>query len=452
MKYLGGFFFGVLMMMAVFPLQTAALTPDEIGSSTAVLMDAETGQVLFDKNMNLKAYPASTTKIMTGLLVCENCSSSETVTVNQSALDIDEWDSANIALIAGEQLSVDSAMYALILPSANDAANALAEHVSGSQQKFVQLMNERAAQIGAVNTHFANAHGLHDDDHYTTAYDLALITRYASHNPTFMTYYGAGTHTIPATNLQPIARPFTNYQYMTVKESQFYDPAVLGGKVGYTREAKHTMSTVARKYGRTLVCVVMGSPGRYDKFDDTQKLLDYGFNEFRTVTLSGNQFADQTVPMKEGGTVSFHSQGDFTALLRNDISISDIQIHCDLPEVFLSTDIIPTSVEVLIPKVDDTLPTLLGTQPLVTDFDLEGLTPVSLAIKPSVEKKDTSFPVPSFFYMGLVLFGVLCLQFLLLGLRQYTLKKRRQRRMKRLQQRMRYARPEPRNGPGHRIA
>lgn len=266
----------VVLMISRYTLAASAISGADITSETAVLMDAETGEVLFEKDMNKRMSPASVTKIMTGLLAVEQTLPQEIITVSDAATDLPPG-SSYIALSPGERLSVKDALYALMLPSANDAANALAEHISGSQQGFVALMNHRAKEIGAFNTNFENAHGLDSDNHKTTAYDLALITREAINNEDFLIYSGMGNYTMPATNIAA-ERGFVNQQYMLVDTSRFYNSDVIAGKVGYTRMAGHTMSTVAVRDGRVLICVVMNT-SRDDKYYDTEKLLTFGFDE-----------------------------------------------------------------------------------------------------------------------------------------------------------------------------
>lgn len=438
MKNITAFLFLFITAFMLLTINTHALSEEDISSFYAVLMDAKTGQVLYDKNMSQRAYPASTTKIMTGLLVTENCSMNDYVTVSESALDIDEWNSSNIALSTGEKLPVDSAMYALFLPSANDAANVLSEHVAGTQQDFAQMMTQRAHAMGAFNTQFQNAHGLHDDNHYTTAYDMAVITRCAIQNQTFLKYFGTPAYTIPGTNHQPIERPFTNYQYMLVKETRFFDPSVIGGKVGYTTEAQHTMSTVAEKYGRTLICVVMKSPNRYDKFYDTEKLFQYGFEEFREISLPASRFSNVTVDMigdeNASGAVSFYSDSDFTALLHRDYNLDDITIDYAFPEYFGVGDTIPTSVNITIDPKKNTLPAFLGIQPLVADISLDipsSAVPVSAPIN---TKPAATSP---WIYLLYVFLGLFAGVMLLMLRRVYVLKKRHRQRIERLNRRIR---------------
>ncbi|MDR2932335.1 MAG: D-alanyl-D-alanine carboxypeptidase [Oscillospiraceae bacterium] len=297
------FIFLFAALYAVFGgIGAGALSPDDITAQSAVLIDADTGQILFGKNMDESMHPASITKIMTGLLAMESLSPSDIITVSDDAVDIPR-DSSHIALTSGEELSVEDAMYALILPSANDAANALAERIAGSQSAFADMMNEKARAVGAVNTNFVNAHGLSDARHLTTALDMALITKAALETPGFLKYFGTGRYTMPATNKQAEERPFSNYQYMLLPEMWVYNPDIIGGKVGYTKEAGHTMSTAASKHSRTLICVVMND-GKDEKFYDTQALMDYGFDDFRLVTvpIPLNEIEALSAPVMENGS------------------------------------------------------------------------------------------------------------------------------------------------------
>lgn len=364
-------FIAIFVFAGSFPAFASAVELGDIISEAAVLMDAETGQILFDKNIDKMMYPASTTKIMTALLVAEKCDMEEIATVTKSAIDIDVWGSSNIALLEGEELPVDSLMYALMLPSANDAANVLAEHVAGSQRDFAQMMTERARAIGAFDTRFANAHGLHDPTHYTTARDLAAITREAIKNPVFMKHFGSGTHTIPSTNLQPEARPFTNYQYMLVDTTRFYDSDVIGGKVGYTSEARHTMSTVASKDGRTLICIVLDSPNRYNKFTDTQKLLSFGFDEFTEISIAKERFPGFSTQILDGdneiGAVDFYSASDFKALLHNSLDPTAIQISYSHDRPFEADESVAAFAEFSAASDDPSIPNLIGRAYLEAD-------------------------------------------------------------------------------------
>ena len=189
----------------------------------AILMDALTGTVLYEKNANHTFYPASITKIMTGLLAAEHCSLDEVVTYSHDAVYTVPHGYANIAAVEGEQMTVEDCIYALLLPSANDAANALGEHISGSIDAFAQMMNERAAQLGAKHTHFVNPSGIHNEEHWTTPYDMAMIMRGCALNETFMQIDSAQTYVLPPTQMQEEERPMANLHRMLFSTKEEYD-------------------------------------------------------------------------------------------------------------------------------------------------------------------------------------------------------------------------------------
>ena len=261
----------------------AAPTDPAVKSETAVLINADTGQVLYKKDMDKRMYPASITKIMTGLLALEKGELNDTVKMSDAVIDDIEKDSANIALDYDEEITLEQALYAVAVASANDAANGIAETVGGTMDDFVRMMNEEAAGLGAVNTHFNNANGMPDDNHYTTARDMALITAKALKAPGFAEIFGTKRYTIPPTNKQPEAR-IINSSNRFLNGDMPYEGMLLS-KAGWTYEAQHTLVTAARRNGITLVAVVMKSSVSTDKWADTTALLDYGFNELLPVTL-----------------------------------------------------------------------------------------------------------------------------------------------------------------------
>jgi len=366
----------LLFLAAVFfcfPVWAGALTVNEIDSEAAVLVDADTGQVLFQKNPHRIMNPASTTKIMTGLLITELCDMDDVAVATKSALAIDEWNSANIALIEGEEMTVGDLLYGIMLPSANDASNVLAEHTAGSQADFAELMTQRARLIGAVDTRFQNAHGLTDEMHYTTAYDMALITREAAQNPLFMKYFGAPAHVIQPTNLQPHERSLSNFQYMLVPESNFYDPYVTGGKIGYTHAARHTMSTIKVRDGRALIAVVLGAPDRDAKFYDTEKLFDFGMHEFIDVVIVSGDVGFETEIIGAGGDtgpIVFRADKDFKALLHKSIDPGSIEISYSHEGPFRVGDNIEAYASFNISPQNPAVPSLLGSMKLVADYSV----------------------------------------------------------------------------------
>jgi len=436
---------GILLAVPFFVFDASALSESDITSRGAVLIDADTGQVLFDKGMDQRLYPASITKIMTGVLVGENADLRQTLTVSQTAVDIDEPDSASIDLVPGEEMTVDDAMYALMLQSANDAANALAEHVGGAQEAFVAMMNQKCAAIGAKNTHFTNPHGLHDNDHYTTPHDMALITRYALGCPEFMRYFGATAHTIAPTNKHAAPRELTTYQYMLDSESDYYYEAVFGGKIGFTDEARHTMSTVAQRGGRTLICVVMYSGDRQSKYEDTKSLLDFGFDEFVPVTIAKEEFSGFTVPIEQDGSpvgsAAFSSSRDFYALVHNSADAKKIEIVLENPTAFETRDSnITCKAAFAVETPQPNVPTLLGTQPLTAEIELAeevfAFHQVEIQPEDPVEETAALFKANQ---MVAVAAGVLCLLLLwaLAEARNRAVRRRTQRRLELIRSRNR---------------
>ncbi len=291
----------------------------QIISQTAVVMDANSGQVLYQKDMHQKMYPASITKIMTVLLAVENTDPSDIIIMSHDAVFSVGRDTSHIALDEGEQLSVEQACYAAMLPSANDACNGIAELVAGSMDEFAKMMTSRAKSLGANNTNFVTTNGLHDDNHYTTAYDMALITKAAASNPQFMKYCGAVYYEMAPTNEQPEVRNFHQLHRMMQPTTYQYDD-VIGGKTGFTDQAQHTMVTIAKRGDVKLVVVVMNSPAQNDKYKDTTALLDYCFDNFYSVNVDATEYASDFVA-PEGDTVSPNTQ---QIMLHNSLTVDDI--------------------------------------------------------------------------------------------------------------------------------
>lgn len=275
----------VLLFAGMLP--AAAEEELSLASQAAVLMDADTGAVLYQKNMHEALYPASITKVMTALLAMQALKPEEILTVSQTAVNAVPRTSSHISLLPGERLTVEQAMYAIGMESANDAANVLAEAVSGSLEAFAQLMTETAAQLGAKNTHFANANGLPDSSHTTTAYDMALITAAAWKQEGLKKYFSTVDYTFTATNLSA-ARTFKNKDRL-LPGGQYYYDGVEMAKTGWTTAAQGTFVAVVKKGDVTLVAVTLKSPLLEDKYRDTHKLMDYGFSHYSRVKLSGER-------------------------------------------------------------------------------------------------------------------------------------------------------------------
>lgn len=284
-----------------------------IEGEAAVLMDVYTGAVLYSKNADKQLYPASITKIMTLLLGAENLNSKDPLIVSQSAAYGIEPGSSSIYADTNEEFTVEQALMAVALESANEMSLAIAEEVSGSSKKFVELMNERANNLGCTGTHFNNPNGLPDETHYTTAGDMAKIAQAAWNNIECRKYISTDYYEIPPTNVQPETRYMLNHHKMMKGRDYAYD-GVLGGKTGYTTVAGNTLITYAQRDNTTLVAVVMKSIN--GAYSDTAALLDYGFNNFeqlRIAVANENPVPVQTLPSEKyllnnnGDTFPFYS-------------------------------------------------------------------------------------------------------------------------------------------------
>lgn len=259
----------------------------EISSRSAFVIELKSGEILYSKNEDEDRYPASITKVMTALLVLENCSLDEEVTFSKAAVTDIEDGGHDWRFKEGEVLTVEQCLYALMLNSVNECAYALAEHVAGSVAAFADMMNEKASALGCTNTHFTNPHGLNDSNHITTAHDMALIFWAALQNEKFYEIDSTISYKIPGTELCPEGYSLQMHHKMMIKGSGYYNENVKAGKTGYTSIAKHTLVTYAERDGKELVAVVMKEPtGGGVIYEDTRKLLNYGFDKFTLTDLS----------------------------------------------------------------------------------------------------------------------------------------------------------------------
>lgn len=258
-----------------------------IGAQGAILMDANTGTILYGKNIHEKLYPASTTKIMTCLLAMEHSSLDEVVTFSHEAVFSIERGSSNIGIDEGEAMTMEEALYGILIGSANEVANGVGEHIAGSAAAFSDMMNERAKQLGCDNTHFMNANGLYDDNHYTTAYDLALIARAFFNNDILCKVSNTPTYTFFPTATQPDEFTLTTKNRLIQGRSMEYEYLV-GSKTGYTTEARQTLVSCAEKDGMKLICVILKEESP-SQFQDTIDLFNYGFSNFSYANVADNE-------------------------------------------------------------------------------------------------------------------------------------------------------------------
>lgn len=255
-----------------------------INAESGILMDADTGTILYAKNIHEKEFPASTTKILTSLIAAETCSMDEIVTFSQSAIYDTPYDSSHIAMDVGEELTMEQALNAILIASANEVSFAVGEHISGTWQEFAELMNQKAKELGCIESHFVNPNGLPDDNHYTSAYDLATIGRAFFSNELLCTISSTKQLHIPPSEKQP--DDIIEYSKNQLFEGRKYEYEYLvGSKTGYTNAARNCLVSCAEKDGMKLVCVVFKDESPL-QFEDTVSLFNYGFSNFDKVNIS----------------------------------------------------------------------------------------------------------------------------------------------------------------------
>ena len=254
----------------------------EITSRSAILIDNKTGQVLYNKDADEKMFPASTTKILTAIIVLENCSLDETVTASYNAISNIPEGYVTAEIQGEEQFTVEQLLEMLLVLSANDSANVLAEYVGGSIDSFVSMMNTKANEFGLTNSHFTNPYGLQDENHYSTAHDLAIIMQHCLENEDFRRIAGSVSCSIPATNKSGV-RSYTSTNHLILPDNPDYYSYVTVGKTGFTTEAGHCLVSCAYKNDLELICVILGGSvvnGVSTRFSESKALYEYGFNNF----------------------------------------------------------------------------------------------------------------------------------------------------------------------------
>ncbi len=429
--------------------------PDQVSieAEGGIVMDASTGAILYGKNIHTPYYPASITKILTALIVIENCSLNETVTFSHSAVYDVEAGSTSAGLDVGDTLSVRDCLYAMLLKSANEVANALAEHVAGSNAAFAEMMNEKAASLGCVDSHFANPSGLNDEQHYTSAYDMALIGQEALKNETFMKIDSTLYYDLPVTKRNPEgARIYPGHRMIKKNMAEYYE-GCLGGKTGYTSLAGNTLVTFARRNGMTLVAVILN--GRQSHYRDTKALLDFGFQNFKTIAAS--EFDSDFLSVENDLTIGGFPTSEVSGLQPDPAGAITLPNSADPSSVTsrLSYDLTDKAPDGAIARVDyawggraigsaylimDTPDT--ESVPIPSDV-MKEITDITLRADSSAAESSSAQPEKAPFYVPPVLWTVLgvlavsaALIFLFLILKARQEKKEMEARMRRRQRRM----------------
>lgn len=380
---------------------TVFATP-AILSESAVLIDAGSGTILAQKNADKKMYPASLTKIMTAILALELGELTDVITVDDDTPF--EIDGSHIALEPGEILTLKDLLHALMLPSANDAASVIAKHYGGSLENFVKMMNQKAKELGAYSTNFTNPHGLHDANHYSTAADLALITKYAMENDAFRKIVSTTKYEIQTTNKKDEPRYFTSLNkllYNTSYNQIYVDGEYIspyyeyanGAKTGYTPEAGNCLVATAKKDGTELIAVTMKGIS-LEMYQDSHNLFNYGFEEYESTTLVGKNTFIKNIRITNGDSkeISVITESDLTALIQKN-SFDDIKSN-----VYINDITLPIEKNNVVGKIEYTLDDeVIGTVNLIC--------PIS--VKSSVIESRSSLFMKMVEFIGfLILFAV----------------------------------------------
>ena len=271
----------------------------QVYADSAVVMDMESGAVLYAKQSDKKHYPASITKLMTTLVTLENAQLTDKVKFTEDSVSFLQWDDANIGMKPGEEISLKDALYGVLLASANEVSHAVAEsvgaqHLGGDYDSFIAEMNKRAQELGCTNSHWVNANGLHDDEHYTTAHDMALIASNVYQQEEFRKIEESLEYKIGFTNITKEERVFQQNHKMLWPESEYYYEYCKGGKTGYTDQAKTTLVTMADNGNLQLAAVVLYDYG-VDAYNDTRSMFDYVFKNFEKVPVTETADTDKIV-------------------------------------------------------------------------------------------------------------------------------------------------------------
>ena len=390
---------------------------ENLSSEAVLIMESSTGKVIYEKNGYEKKYPASTTKILTAILAIEHCNLNETATASEFAINSipSGYSTANIQI--GETLSVKDLLYALMLQSANESAVILAEHISGSQEAFADLMNAKAKEIGCENSHFVNPNGIHNENHYTTAHDLALIANYSMQNETFRDIVKTTSFTLPATSAYPSeSRTYTNTNNLIIYDNRnrpdnYYYEYATGIKTGYTSAAKNCLVSSATKNGIQYISVVLGSSITYGnsgsishRYVDTIALFNYAFDNFSFRKLKSTNNTIKTIEIenakKDSKNLDLLISSDVTALVSIDNKTTNIE-----PEIKLNEDLkAPISKGDLVGTISYTVEGLCYTTDLIAGNDVE-------------EYK------PNLFWLYFLIFFII-LVLIVFGIRTYNLIKR----------------------------
>lgn len=295
-----------------------------IGADAAILIEASTGTILYAKNITKKEYPASITKLLTSLIAIEHSNLDDDISFSHDAVFSVPSDASGMGMDVGEQITMEQALYGVLVGSANEAANAIGEYISGTLSDFSILMNEKAKQLGCLNSHFSNANGLFDDNHYTTAYDMSLIAKEFFSNELLCKMSNTQIYNIPISDTQPDDIWIASHHKL-LKGKQYEYEYIIGGKTGYTDKARQTLVSCAEKDGMRLICIILKEESP-DQFTDTLDLFNYGFSNFKMLNIAENetQFNIQHSDFFESNTDVFGNSDPLLSLNKDSFIVLPI--------------------------------------------------------------------------------------------------------------------------------
>ena len=343
------------IMLVIISIQSISFANEiSINSRAGILVEVSTGRIIYEKRSTEKMWPASTTKIMTAILVLENCNLDDMVTVTETAISNIPSGYVICDLQIGEEISVKDLLNALMIKSANDAAYVLAEHVGGSVNDFAYMMNQKAKELGCTSTHFVNPNGIHNENHYSTAYDLYLIAKYAMKNETFRNLVSTTEYTLPITNKYSNEdRSFRTTNDLINPDSSNYYKNAIGIKTGYTSQAGNCLVSESSRDGLEFISVVLNG----DRFTDSKKLFDYAYDNFTLTKIKEKNTVVDTIEIdnatKETKTLDLLINESITVMNNKNLDFDEI-----IPEITLNPGLLAPiekgeEVGVIKYKVDD---------------------------------------------------------------------------------------------------
>ena len=342
--------FIICYTLSIFSITSFAANNDiSTYSPHCILMESSTGKIVYEKDAYSKAYPASTTKIMTAILALEKCNLTDTATVSHNAIYSIPVGYSHAYLVEGEVLTINQLLHILLIPSANDAAVVLAEHIAGSVESFASMMNTKAIEIGCQNTNFVNPNGIHSDNHYSTAYDLALIGRYAMQNETFRKIVTTTQYTLPSTNKYAEANRFFKLtNELIVPDTRdsvdnYYYPYATGIKTGYTNPAGECLVASAKKDDLEYIAVILGAGktenGLSARFIDCKNLFNYAFDNYKTYVINNENSLIKQLSISNGNIfnnkLDVIAKDEINLLIKNDTDIASLT-----PTINISSDLV----------------------------------------------------------------------------------------------------------------